>query len=124
MSDSLKQERQTKKTEGSLNPDKQGEERAASDLNAGSRAIPSLFLYPVRIAALAESFHSITRANGLPAASVRVRTKLFPDLLCQFPLTWRLEAADRQLPIRYDRNSRFGTSNRPTRIDTFIDPRF
>jgi ribosomal protein S27AE len=34
MADSLKQERQTKKTEGSLNPDKQGKERAASDLTA------------------------------------------------------------------------------------------
>ena len=33
MADSLKQERQTKKTEGSLNPDKQGQERAASDHN-------------------------------------------------------------------------------------------
>ena len=33
MADSLKQERQTKKTEGSLNPDKQGQERAASDPN-------------------------------------------------------------------------------------------
>ena len=34
MADSLKQERKTKKTEGSLNPDKQGTERAASNLNA------------------------------------------------------------------------------------------
>ena len=34
MAESMKQERQTKKTEGSLDPNKQGNERAASDLNA------------------------------------------------------------------------------------------
>jgi ribosomal protein S27AE len=41
MAESLKQERQTKKTEGSLDPDKQGNERAASDLNSevGGRSV-------------------------------------------------------------------------------------
>ena len=34
MADSLRQERQTKKTVGILNPDKQGNESAASDHNA------------------------------------------------------------------------------------------
>jgi len=34
MAESLKQERQTKKTEGNLDPAKQGEEKAASELGA------------------------------------------------------------------------------------------
>ncbi|MBV8102289.1 MAG: hypothetical protein JOZ31_24355 [Verrucomicrobia bacterium] len=41
MAESLKQQRQTKKTEGSLDPDKQGKESAASDQNAevGGRGV-------------------------------------------------------------------------------------
>jgi transposase-like protein len=41
MAESLKQERQTKKTEGSLDPNKQGKETAASDLKeeVGGRSV-------------------------------------------------------------------------------------
>ena len=41
MAESLKQERQTKKTEGNLDPTKQGRERAASDLDSevGGRSV-------------------------------------------------------------------------------------
>ena len=41
MAESLKQQRQTKKTEGSLDPDKQGKESAASDQNTevGGRGV-------------------------------------------------------------------------------------
>ena len=41
MAESLKQERQTKKTEGNLDPSKQGKERAASDVatEVGGRSV-------------------------------------------------------------------------------------
>jgi hypothetical protein len=39
MADSLKQERQTKKTEGSLDPDKQGMESAASDAEVQGHSV-------------------------------------------------------------------------------------
>jgi hypothetical protein len=80
MAESLKQERQTKKAEGNLDPAKQGKEQAASELGAEVAGRSVLIFVSCHTAALTESYRSITRANGSPAANVRARTRWLLDV--------------------------------------------